>query len=392
MRIIRKFLKPDAISGLLLFMGTVASLIMKNSSLENTYVNFLQSPFHLRIGEFLFEKPLLLLINDGLMAVFFLLVGLELKREILRGQLSSFQKAALPLFGAIGGLAIPALIYIGINWNHPDYQGGWAIPTATDIAFAIGVMALLSNRIPDSLKICLLAIAIIDDLASILIIAFFYSNKLSFSNFYMAAVHVVVFVIFNQLRVQNLGLYAVNGLLLWFCVLKSGVHATLAGVVMAFFIPLQSQNSKPSPLFRMEKALHPWVAYGVLPLFAFANAGVSFKGLSYDLMFHPITLGIAAGLFIGKQIGVMGVSFLVTRLKLCTLPTHTTWVQYYGMAALTGIGFTMSLFIGTLAFPTSDHPKLIRLGVISGSVLSGVLGYLILRFYSNPIAEEDNKP
>lgn len=380
MRMIREFLKFEAAGGILLGLAAIVALVMKNSALSHIYDGFLTIPMVIQIGEFIINKPLLLWINDGLMAVFFLLVGLEIKREMLEGQLSTREQISLPAIAALGGILFPALIYSYINWGDAESMKGWAIPAATDIAFALGVLSLLGNRVPETLKICLVAVAILDDLAAIIIIALFYTDDLSLFSLAAGAVAVVILATLNRRGVTSLAPYVITGIVLWTCVLKSGVHATLAGVLLAFFIPLRAKNKLGgSPARSLEHGLHKWVAYAILPLFAFANAGVSLQGLSLELLMQPITLGIAAGLFFGKQIGVMGLTALGVALKLCKLPEGVNWRQYYGMALITGIGFTMSLFIGTLAFDDVEHQTAVRLGVLLGSALSGVLGYLLLR-------------
>ena len=380
MRMIREFFRLEAAGGILLGLAAVLALILKNSPWQAIYDALLTTPVVIQIGEFAINKPLLLWINDGLMAIFFLLVGLEIKREILEGQLSSRQQISLPAIAALGGIAVPALIYSLLNWQDPVAIHGWAIPAATDIAFALGILTLLGNRVPESLKICLVAIAILDDLAAIVIIALFYTHHLSLLSLAVGLVGLVILVVLNRRGITRLAPYMITGLFLWVCVLKSGVHATLAGVILALAIPLTPKNEdKKSPLRDLEHGLHPWVAYGILPIFAFANAGVSLQGLTLDILFEPITLGIAAGLILGKQIGVMAFTAAGNAMGLCQLPSGVNWKQYYGMALITGIGFTMSLFIGTLAFNDVEKQTAVRLGVIIGSCVAGILGYLVLR-------------
>jgi NhaA family Na+:H+ antiporter len=380
MKMIREFFKYEATGGILLGLAAIVALIMKNSSMDIFYDGFLTVPVVVQIGEFIINKPLLLWINDGLMAIFFLLVGLEIKREVLEGQLSTRAQISLPAIAALGGIAMPALVYCYINWGDADAMKGWAIPAATDIAFALGVLSLLGKRVPETLKICLVAVAILDDLAAIIIIALFYTDNLSVISLAIGAVAVVILAILNRRGVTSLSPYIIVGIVLWACVLKSGVHATLAGVVLAMFIPLRAKNKLGgSPARSLEHGLHPWIAFAILPIFAFANAGVSLQGLSFDLLMQPITLGVAAGLFFGKQIGVMLFTLVGTGLKLCTLPVGVSWRQYYGMSLITGVGFTMSLFIGTLAFDDVEHQTAVRLGVLIGSAASGILGYLMLR-------------
>ena len=380
MKLIRDFFKLESSGGILLGIAAIVALLMKNSSLSTLYGGFLSVPVVIQVGDFVIDKPILLLINDGLMAVFFLLVGLEIKREIMEGQLSTKSQISLPAIAALGGLVLPALIYSYINWGNSISMRGWAIPAATDIAFAIGVVSLLGTRVPSTLKICLVAIAILDDLAAIIIIAFFYTDNLSLFSLASGGIAVVILFIINNRGVTSLSPYIIVGIILWACVLKSGVHATLAGVLLALFIPLKS-NSKEStsPLRLLEKGLHKWVSYAILPIFAFANAGVSLKGMSFGVLMNPITLGISTGLFFGKQIGIMLFSYVGILFNLCKLPAGVNWKQYYGMSLITGIGFTMSLFIGTLSFDDLENQTSVRIGVLLGSALSGILGYTILR-------------
>ncbi len=384
LRMLREFFKYEASAGILLGAAALLALIVNNSALSDLYGSFLSTPMVVQIGAFIINKPLLLWINDGLMAIFFLLVGLEIKREVLEGQLSTKKQISLPAFGALGGIAIPAIIYTFISWDTKEYISGWAIPAATDIAFALGIITLLGKRVPESLKIALVAIAILDDLAAIIIIALFYTENLSVLSLLIALAAIVVLAFLNKRGVTSLSPYIIVGIVLWVCVLKSGVHATLAGVVVALFIPLRAKNKLGgSPARSLEHGLHKWVAYAILPLFAFANAGVSLKGLSLEIIMHPVTLGIALGLFFGKQIGVMLLTFIGVITKLCELPKDVNWKQYYGMALITGVGFTMSLFIGTLAFTDTELQTQVRLGVIIGSLCSGILGYTVLRLSSN---------
>ncbi|MFT4718525.1 MAG: NhaA family Na+:H+ antiporter [Rickettsiales bacterium] len=379
-KMIKEFFKLEASAGILLGLTAILAIIIENSPFRNFYDYLLNTPVAIQIGGFAIDKPLLLWINDGLMAIFFLLVGLEIKREILEGQLSSREQVVLPIIAAFGGLAVPALIYSYFNWGDADAIKGWAIPAATDIAFALGVIMLLGKRVPESLKICLVAIAIIDDLAAIVIIALFYTKSLSLISLGFGLLAIIALYVMNRKGVVKIAPYMVVGIFLWACVLKSGVHATLAGVVVALFIPLRTKNeSGKSPAKSLEHGLHPWVAYSILPIFAFANAGVSLQGLSLEMLLHPITLGIAAGLFFGKQIGIMSVTAICVLTKICKLPKGVNWSQYYAMSLITGIGFTMSLFIGTLAFDNIDNQTFVRLGVILGSLLSGISGYILLR-------------
>ncbi|MDX1423411.1 MAG: Na+/H+ antiporter NhaA [Kiloniellales bacterium] len=384
---IKEFLRLEASAGIILVMSAALALVLANSPLLPFYQLFLDVPVAVQVGALEIAKPLLLWVNDGLMAVFFFLVGLEIKREVRQGELSTWSQASLPCLAAIGGMAVPALIYVLINLGDPVTLQGWAIPAATDIAFALGVLALLGNRVPPSLKIFLLALAIMDDLGAIVIIAIFYTADLSVLSLALAGSGLVILALFNLFGVMRLAAYLIVGLAIWVCVLKSGVHATLAGVAVAFFIPLKPRAEGGEPLLKeLEHMLHPWVAFMILPFFAFANAGVSLQGLTLDSLLAPVPLGIAAGLFIGKQVGVFGFTYATVRYGLAPMPQGTTWLQIYGLSFLTGIGFTMSLFIGTLAFDTAEHATGVRLGVLIGSLLSAVGGYLLLRL-SAPAVE-----
>ncbi|MEA3362394.1 MAG: Na+/H+ antiporter NhaA [Thermodesulfobacteriota bacterium] len=379
---IRDFLKLESASGLLLIGSMILALICANTPLSSLYGAFLDTHVAVHIGALVVAKPLLLWINDGLMAVFFLLVGLEVKREVLEGELSSIPQVALPGIAAVGGMVIPALIYIGFNWADPVALKGWAIPAATDIAFALGVMALLGKRVPNALKLFLLTLAILDDLAAIVIIALFYTNQLSVTSLILAVTAIVTLVAMNLFGVTRIAAYMVVGTFLWICVLKSGVHATLAGVVLAFAIPLRAKDLHGrSPLHELEHNLHPWVAFGILPIFAFANAGISFAGMTPAALLAPLPLGIAAGLFVGKQLGIVGFSWVGVKLKIAQLPQGISWREFHGMATLCGIGFTMSLFVSTLALEgvSDDVGAAARLGVLMGSLLSALAGYFLLR-------------
>jgi NhaA family Na+:H+ antiporter len=376
---IKRFLALEAASGLLLMLAAALALLIANSPLAGTYDALLSTRVSLLVNGEGLDKPLLLWINDGLMAIFFLLVGLEIKREVLSGELSGWNKAALPVLAALGGMVLPAAVYLAFNWQ--DAPHGWAIPAATDIAFALGVLSLLGRRVPAALKVFLLALAIIDDLGAIVIIAFFYSGNLSLLSLLLAAGALVGLLLLNRFGVRSLTAYLLVALFLWICVLKSGVHATLAGVVAAAFIPADRRAGEAaSPLDSLEHRLHPWVAFGIMPLFAFANAGVSLAGVTLAALLQPLPLGIALGLFIGKQAGVFLFSFGAVRLRLASLPEGVSWRQLYGVALLTGIGFTMSLFIGTLAFDDPAAGVPVRLGVLMGTLLSAVAGYLWLRW------------
>jgi len=374
-----RFFQLEAASGLLLIAAAILALIINNSPLSWLYTGLLDTPVVAQIGALKIAKPLLLWINDGLMALFFLLIGLEVKREVLDGQLSRPSQIVLPGAAAIGGMLVPALIYWFLNHDNPAALSGWAIPTATDIAFALGVLALLGKRVPVSLKLFLMTLAIIDDLGAIVIIAIFYSGELSTLSLGLAAACIAALVAMNRLGVVKLGPYMIIGLILWVCVLKSGVHATLAGVTLAFCIPLRTKNAEPSPLLTLEHALHPWVAYGILPLFAFANAGLSLSGVTVESFTHDVPMGIAIGLLLGKTVGVFGLTWLAVKIGIAALPQGANWGQVLGVAILCGIGFTMSLFVGSLAFEpgVSDYAGMDRMGILTGSILAALIGYAV---------------
>jgi NhaA family Na+:H+ antiporter len=382
---LQEFLRLEAAGGLLLMAATVLAMIVANSPLDLYYTALLDIPFEISIGAFGISKPLLLWINDGLMAIFFLLVGMELKREVIEGHLSDLRRASLPGFAALGGMVVPAVIYAVFNWNDSAALKGWAIPSATDIAFALGVLSLLGDRVPPALKAFLLSVAIFDDLGAIVVIALFYTAELSMAALVFACVFILGLFWLNRAGVMRPAGYFLLGILLWTAVLKSGVHATLAGVALAMFIPLRASPSSESGslLRRLEHALHPWVAFGILPLFAFVNAGVPLTGLSLADLLHPVPLGIVVGLFAGKQIGIMAASALAVVLGLAALPEGVRWPQLYAVALLCGIGFTMSLFIASLAFEQGAVANfgLERLGIVSGSLLAGISGYVVFRFF-----------
>jgi NhaA family Na+:H+ antiporter len=380
-----EFVHHEASGGVMLMVAAALALVLANSSLADLYGTLLETPVSIRIGALALDKNLLHWINEGLMTLFFFHVGLEIKRELIEGELSTVRQAALPVIGALGGMIVPALIYVAVNSGNAAALAGWAIPTATDIAFAVGVLALVGARIPPSLKIYLLALAIIDDLGAILIIAFFYTSHLSVTALSLAAAGMATLAVLNRRGVTRIAPYVLVGVFVWLCVLKSGVHATLAGVVTAFAIPLtpvaDGGRLDPSDTLaaRLQEALHPWVNFLVLPAFAFANAGVSLAGVTADRLTSPIPLGIALGLFAGKAIGVFAFSALAIALGAGARPEGSSWTQLFGVAVLAGIGFTMSLFIGMLAFPEPAHAADIRIGVLTGSLCSALLGYLILR-------------
>jgi NhaA family Na+:H+ antiporter len=377
----RDFLRLETASGIILVVAAVFALLIANSPLSSLYASLINLPVEIRVGDFQIAKPLLLWINDGLMSMFFLMVGLELKREVVEGQLSKLSQAALPTIGAIGGMLAPALIYTAINQGDDVALQGWAIPAATDIAFALAVLALLGNRVPISLRVFLVSIAILDDIGAIVIIALFYTSELSIFALTVAGVCVPVLFTLNRRGVLEKTPYLLIGLVMWVAVLKSGVHATLAGIILALFIPVRDSARETSPLHELEHDLHTAVAFAILPIFAFANAGISLVGVSWDYILHPVPLGIAAGLFVGKQIGIFLFCWLGVRVGLARLPDDLGWLHIYGTALLCGVGFTMSLFIGSLAFEASGVNLLFdnRLGIIVGSLMSAICGYFVLR-------------
>ncbi len=375
------FLHHEAAGGVVLGIATLAALAISNSPWRAYYDGFTRLPGTVDIGGLLIiSKPLVLWVNDLWMAVFFFLVGLEIKREFVEGELASRSQAILPAAAALGGMAVPALIYVLFNAGDPTALKGWAIPAATDIAFALGIVMLLGARVPASLKVFLTAVAIIDDLGAILVIAVFYTANLSLISLGLAGLGVVCLIVLNRAGVRRADVYIVVGLAIWVCVLKSGIHATLAGVLTALTIPMQDRGGAPLA-GRLESALHPWVAFIVLPMFAFANAGVTLTGLSPSSLIEPIPLGIAAGLVIGKTVGVFGTSWLMIRAKAAAAPAGASTRQLFGVCVLCGIGFTMSLFIGALAFEGMhiSYEAQLKLGVLAGSLIAGVLGTLILR-------------
>jgi NhaA family Na+:H+ antiporter len=383
----REFLRMEAAGGLWLMATTVLALLVANSPLAGAYLKLLDLPVRVGLGSAELAKPLLLWINDGLMAVFFLLIGMELKSEIVEGHLSSVRKASFPAVAALGGILGPAAIYAAFNRADPDALAGWAIPTATDIAFALGVLSLLGDRVPAALKAFLLSVAIFDDLGAIVVIALFYTAELSLSSLAVAGALILVLAGLNRFGVMRAAAYFVVGVPLWVAVLKSGVHATLAGVVVAMFIPLRVPEPDPgaepaeSPLRHLEHVLHPWVAFGILPIFAFANAGVSLLGISFADLSHSVPLGIATGLFFGKQIGIVVFCAIAVWLGIASPPEGVTWRMLHATTLLCGIGFTMSLFIASLAFEPGEsaYDGLERISILVGSLASGLLGYIMLR-------------
>ncbi len=384
MNFLEEFIKKESSSGILLIFVTILALALKNSMFSDYYSAFLATPVEVRFSDLHIAKPLLLWINDGLMAIFFLLIGLEVKREFLEGQLSTPSQIALPGIAALGGMIVPAGFYILINHGDPTAMSGWAIPTATDIAFALGILAMLGKRVPLSLKIFLMALAIIDDLGAIVIIALFYTVELSTLSIVIAAISLATLITMNRLGVTKKAAYLIVGTILWVSVLKSGVHATLAGVALAFTIPLNCKCPNEGETYsmskEMERDLHYWVAFFILPLFAFVNAGVDLRNVSLDQMTAGVPLGIMAGLFLGKQIGVFSFTWVAIKLGLAKMPDHSSWLQIYGVSILTGIGFTMSLFVDSLAFTDGDlYQQADKLAVLVASFSAAIAGYLILR-------------
>lgn len=384
MHFLGRFFKLEAATGILLILSMLFAMVMANSPFSPRYHSFLSLPVVVSMGTFIIAKPLLLWINDGLMAIFFLMVGLEIKREVIEGSLKNMSAIAIPAFAALGGMVVPSIIYAYFNWNNPDALSGWAIPSATDIAFALGILALLGKRVPAGLKLFLLTLAIIDDLGAIIIIALFYTSELSWVSMAVASFMIVILIWMNFKGVINHTAYILIGIILWGAVLKSGVHATLAGVVIGLLIPLKNNKEH---FHHLEHSLYAPVNFVILPLFAFANTGIGFGNITLKDFTDNITLGIALGLFLGKQIGVFIFSALAIKSGFGKLPQGVSWVQLYGIAVLSGIGFTMSLFIGSLAFedarsagiPLADE----RLGVLLGSIISAAIGYMVLKLSLN---------
>ncbi|WP_420860894.1 Na+/H+ antiporter NhaA [Algirhabdus cladophorae] len=390
-RALDKFFSSDAAGGILLMFSAVAAMLVANSALAPYYDAVLNTKLSVTIGGDGLSKPLILWINDGLMAIFFFLIGLELKREVLEGKLKNPRDIVLPGMAAVGGMAIPALVFVYFNWGNDATIQGWAIPAATDIAFALGILALVGTRAPVSLKVFLLTLAILDDMGAIVIIALFYTAELKANYLLYALVPLAGLAYLNYRGAHRLAPAILLTVIMWVLVLKSGVHATLAGVVAAFFIPLTDKWGK-SPLHSLEHGLAPYVLYLIVPIFAFANAGVVLTGMSVGDLLAPLPLGIALGLIIGKQIGVFGVSFAMVKMGMARLPYGANWLHIYGIACLAGIGFTMSLFIGSLSFDDAALMNQVRIGVLSGSIISGVLGYSALMIASNRQGQEDGQP
>jgi len=375
---LRTFIASESAGGIVLIIVAAIALAIANSPLLTDYQTLLATPVAFSAGDIVtIDKPLLLWVNDGLMALFFFLIGLEVKREIVTGQLRSWKQASLSVYAALGGMIVPALVFVAINVGSPENIRGWAIPAATDIAFALGLLALLGSRVPVALKALLLAIAIIDDIGAIVIIALFYTENMNVGALLLALVPAAAMVMLNRAGVARTIPYFLFGTLLWICVLKSGVHATLAGVATAMFVPIATGEERP--LERLEHTLHPWVAFLILPIFAFSNAGVSFAGAGLDVLLAPLSLGIAAGLVIGKQIGIFGACWIAVKSGLTTLPAGVSLRHVYGLSCLAGIGFTMSLFIGNLAFADVESIAAVKLGVLSGSLVAAIAGVTVLR-------------
>jgi len=382
MTALRKFFQLETAAGILLIAATILALIVANSPLNQFYEMLISIPAGLHIGQLSIDKPILLWVNDGLMAAFFFLVGLELKREVLDGQLSNPQDIVLPILGAIGGMVVPAAIYLYFNFSDEINRMGWAIPAATDIAFALGILALLGSRVPASLKMFLVTLAIIDDIGAIVIIALFYTEQIATVPLVVAIACLSVLAILNRRQVIDIPAYMFVGGILWVSLLKSGVHATLAGVLLAFFIPMWSSEKRDfSPVKHLEHSLHRSVAFVILPIFAFANAGISFADLTWESLAHPITLGIALGLLVGKPVGIFGICICAIKLNWAKMPDNMNMQQLFGISVLCGVGFTMSLFIGSLAFETTGSNILVdeRLGILVASFCSAILGFAIIK-------------
>ncbi|MEZ8016728.1 MAG: Na+/H+ antiporter NhaA [Ascidiaceihabitans sp.] len=388
LRALDRFFSHEASGGILLMLSALAAMIVANSALSGLYESVLGAKFSILINGEGLSKPLILWINDGLMAIFFFLIGLELKREILEGKLKNPSDIILPGVAAIGGMALPALIFVLFNWNIVENISGWAIPAATDIAFALGILALVGSRAPASLKVFLLTLAILDDLGAIIIIALFYTAELKVDYLFLALLPLVGLLWLNIKGAHRVAPALLLGAIMWYFVLKSGVHATLAGVVTAFCIPLKDKWGK-SPLHSLENGLTPYVLYLIIPIFAFANAGVVLKGMTFNDLLAPLPLGIALGLIVGKQIGVFGLTMLMVKTGIAKMPHGATALHIYGISCLAGVGFTMSLFIGGLSFADAEMMNQVRLGVLSGSIVSGILGYTALMLASRQSPQEN---
>ena len=377
------FFKLEAASGLILLFAAILALIISNGSFSDLYFSTLDKYILIGIKGFGLKLSVLHWINDVLMAIFFFFVSLEIKREFLQGELSNPKQALLPIIGAVGGMAIPALFYIVVNYSNSATLNGWAIPSATDIAFSLGVLSLLGKRVPVSLKVFLTALAIIDDLGAIVIIAFFYSGNIEIKYLILMLVSVLVLIGLNKFKIKNFLPYLIVGIFLWDFTHQSGIHATIAGVILALTIPHNIKNNKESLLLKLEHGLSPYVAFGIMPIFAFANAGVSLEGLTLQTLLNPVPLGIVLGLFFGKQIGVFALSYISVKLKLADMPNNSSWPAFYAVSILTGIGFTMSLFVGNLAFANNmEYMDGVKIGVLTGSLLSTLFGYFLLLLFS----------
>ena len=377
------FFKLEAASGLVLLFAAILALFISNSDLSEYYFSTLEKYIVLGTKNFGLKLSVLHWINDVLMAIFFFFVSLEIKREFIQGELSNPKQAMLPIIGAVGGMAIPALFYIVINYSDSTTLNGWAIPSATDIAFSLGVLSLLGKRVPVSLKVFLTALAIIDDLGAIVIIAFFYSGNIEIKYLILMLISVISLILLNKFKVKNFFPFLIVGILLWDFTHNSGIHATIAGVLLALTIPHNTKDSKKSMLLKLEHGLSPYVAFGIMPIFAFANAGVSLDGLTFSTLLNPVPLGIVLGLFFGKQIGVFVLSYISVKLKIADKPNGSTWPAFYAVSILTGIGFTMSLFVGNLAFANNlEYMDGVKIGVLTGSLLSTLFGYFLLLLFS----------
>ena len=377
------FFKLEAASGLILLFAAILALIISNGSFSDLYFSTLDKYILIGIKGFGLKLSVLHWINDVLMAIFFFFVSLEIKREFLQGELSNPKQALLPIIGAVGGMAIPALFYIVVNYSDSTTLNGWAIPSATDIAFSLGVLSLLGKRVPVSLKVFLTALAIIDDLGAIVIIAFFYSGNIEVKYLALMLTSIIILIGFNKFKIKNFLPYLIVGTFLWDFTHQSGIHATIAGVILALTIPHDIKNNKESLLLKLEHGLSPYVAFGIMPIFAFANAGVSLEGLTFQTLLNPVPLGIVLGLFFGKQIGVFGLSYISVKLKLADMPNNSSWPAFYAVSILTGIGFTMSLFVGNLAFANNmEYMDGVKIGVLAGSLLSTLFGYFLLLLFS----------
>ncbi|QYK53708.1 MAG: Na+/H+ antiporter NhaA [Fimbriimonadaceae bacterium] len=382
-RAVVNYIRVEAMSGVVLIAAALIAVLWKNSPLAEIYDAIIHYHLNLNFLGSAYDLTAHFFVNDILMAIFFLVVGMEIKREVLSGELSSAKKAVLPAIAAIGGVAVPAIIYVLINRQAGGEMRGWAIPTATDIAFSLAIVSLFGNRIPFSLRVFLTALAIIDDLMAVLAIAFFYTASISVMHLAFAGILLAGLVVLNRMRVTHLAFYLIPGILLFYFVYKSGIHATIAGVLLAMVIPMRGKENQESPLVSLENALHPWVANGILPVFAFFNSGIALGSFTGAMVMHPVTIGCFAGLFFGKQIGVMVVTWIAVRFKVADLPSGATWLQFYALSILTGLGFTMSLFIGALAFGRSESAELAKFGVMAGSLLSALVAIAIFAVSQN---------